>query len=264
MKAIWKGALNFGLVTIDLELFTAIEDHAVKFKLLHDVCETPIHNLHWCDHCNKAVEWEHIVKGLPLSKNKFVVLTKEKLKSLKALKSDVIHLETFVDKENVEPILFDTHYYALPHKEHDRAYGLFVAALEKASKVAVGKIIFKEREHVCILQPYHDRLLLSTLHFGYEIRPLPAVKTVMKFDSQELELAQYLIDKLSHKKIKMENFKDTFVEKLKRVLSARGKKALLPKTESVPRKHPPKIALADLLKKSVMQSKSVKKASSRK
>lgn len=255
MKALWKGSLNFGLVTIDLELVTAVQEHALAFKLLHDVCETPIHNQHWCDHCNKAVAWEHIVKGFPLSKTKFVVLTKEKLKTLKALKSDTLVLETFVDKEKIEPIWLNNHYYALPRKENDRAYGLFVAALEKANKVAVSTIIFKEREHMCVIQPYHNRLLLSTLHYPYEIRPLPQEKSVLKFDSQELELANYLIEKLSHKKVNLEKFKDTFVEKLKKVLSAKGKKALLPKPTKEPRKHPPKIALADLLKQSVGEKK---------
>lgn len=215
MKTIWKGALNFGLVTINIELFDAIQEHAVSFKLLHDACHTPIHNLRWCNHCNKAVPWNHVVKGLPLTKEKFFVMTKEALKTLKPLKNDTLVLQTFIPEANFDPIWSDQHYYVLPQKENDRAYALFVTVLTTSKKIAIGTIIFKDKEHICAIRPYQDRLLMTTLHYAYEIRPLPTHKTTLRFTTKELELAQYLVAKLSKKKIALENFKDTFIEKLK-------------------------------------------------
>ena len=253
MRAFWKGSLNFGLVTIDVQVFTAIKEHVISFKLLHDKCHTPIHNLHWCEHDNEAVSWEHIVKGLPLGNNKFFVITKEALRKLKPLRTDTIVIKTFLDADALEPIWFDQHYYALPAKESDPAYALFVAALEKSKKIGIGTVVFKEKEHPCGFQPYHKRLLLSTLHYAYEIRPLELPKKVPAFDAQELKLAQYLIDKLSHKKVKLEDFKDTFIEKLKKALKAKPKKEIA--TKKVVHKKVAHKPLLEILKKSIAQKK---------
>lgn len=219
MKTLWKGSLNFGLVTIAIDIYAAIQEHAISFKLLHDECHTPIHNLRWCDHCDKEVSWEHVVKGLPLPDNKFFVITKEALAKLKPLKTDIIALTTFIDEESFDPIWSDEHYYVLPHNKDDRAYALFVQALEHSKKIAIGTIIFKEKEHICALRPYHNRLLMSTLHYAYEIRPLPPAKKTIRFTTQELQLAEYLIKKLSKKTCSLETFKDTFIEKLKKAIT---------------------------------------------
>lgn len=259
MKAFWKGSLNFGLITLDIELFTAINVHGLAFKLLHDVCHKQIHNVHWCDHCNQAVTWDHIVKGLPLNNEKFFILTNEALSNLKSLKSDVITIETFIPADALEPIWLESHYFALPRKQGDRAYALFVAALEDSKKIALGKVIFRQREHVCALQPYGDCLLLSTLHFSHEIRPLPPQTTTIKFTSEELELAQYLIEKMSFAKIRPETFKDTFVENLKKALKSRSKKSI-PMTNAKKKTGTKKQSLTDLLKQSVSTLKTKKSA----
>jgi DNA end-binding protein Ku len=250
MKAMWKGSLNFGLVTIDLELFTAIKEHAISFKLLHEKCHTPIRNLHWCEKDNEEVPWSDIVKGLPVGKNKFFVMTKEAIEKLKPLKSDTIAIEAFFSQDVLDPIWYDQHYYVLPQKDSDPAFGLFVAALERSKKAAFGKVIFREKEHLCLLQPYHKRLLLSTLHYAYQVRPLVVPKKEMKFDSEELELAEYLIEKLSRKNFEPEKYKDTFVERLKKVIKAGPKKIASTKEKSI-KKQESKKTLREILQKSL-------------
>ncbi len=251
MKAIWRGSLNFGLVTIDIELVSAIKEHAVSFKLLHDKCHTQIHNMRWCNHCNKEVTWDHVVKGLPNSKNKFFIITKEALKQLKPLKSDTIVIDTFIDADKLQPLWFDAHYYGLARKEKDRAFSLFVTALAHSGKVAIGKVIMKEKEHVCAIQPYQDQLLVTTLHYPYEIRPLPKKKAEAHFDKEELKLAEYLIAKMSHKKISPSLFKDTFIEKLKKALTSKKLgRAAIPE-----QKLPKAMTLLDILQKSVKTTK---------
>lgn len=249
MKAIWRGTLTFGLVNIDIELLSAIKEHVVSFNLLHDTCRKQIHNLRWCDHCDKEVTWDHVVKGLKVSKNKFIVLTKEALKKLKPLRTDTINIETFIDADKLQPLWFDAHYYALERKDSDRAYALFVAALEKSNKIGIGRLVMKEKEHVCAIQTYQHQLLITTLHYPHEIRPLPKKQRAQRFDHDELQLANYLIEKMSHKKISPALFRDTFVEKLKKILTSKSKTAAL-KVVPLPKPHK-EITLRESLEKSL-------------
>jgi DNA end-binding protein Ku len=256
MKAIWKGSINFGLVTIKIELFSAVQEHVVSFKLLHDACHTPIHNVRWCATCEQEVAWENVVKGLPTKKGDYFIITQKTLESLKSKGTDTIHVETFIASHQLEFVWLEQHYYALPYKKNDRAYELFVAALEKSKKMGLGRFIMREKEHVCVILPYHNALLLSTLHFPYQIRPLPE-QAPKKIDKKELELAQYLIETLSAKKISADLLKDTFIEQLKKEIVKKTKKTV----KAVPRqsKHK-KLSLLQSLEESV---KSHKKTSSR-
>lgn len=250
MKTIWKGSLNFGLVTISIELYSAIQEHVVSFKLLHDTCKTPIHNLHWCPHCKKALTWDHIVKGLPLDKNKFFIITKQALRELKPFKSSTIALTTFIDESELDPLWTNQHYYALPQKTDDRAYALFVTALETEKKIALGTIIMKDKEHICVFRPYHNRLLMTTLHYAYELRPLPPAQKSIRFTFEELEVAHYLIKKLSKKTLSLEQFKDTFIEQLKKAVTQKlkpGKKITVKKIKPSEKKE----TLLETLQKSV-------------
>ncbi|MES1224323.1 MAG: Ku protein, partial [Bacteroidota bacterium] len=114
MKAIWKGSISFGLVSIPVHLYSAISSQSLGFKLLHGKCHTAINYLRWCPKCKIDVKWEDIVKGMPVKDGGYIVLTKEKLEELKPEKSDLIEIAEFVALDQLSPIFQDDHYYLLP------------------------------------------------------------------------------------------------------------------------------------------------------
>ncbi len=222
-KILWRGSISFGLITIPIELFTAVKEHAISFKILHKVCKTPIRNKRWCDHCDKEVAWDDTVRGLQLEKGKFLIITAETLQKMRPEKSDLLEIVEFVPKEAIPTIYYDQHYYVCPpaHGNH-KAFSLFVAALQQMEVVGIAKFIFREKEHMCTLEPYEDILLLTTLNYAYEIQQVPRVG-VEKYQAAELTLANQLITKRRAKKFDISDYKDTFAQKLKQHVSKAGK-----------------------------------------
>lgn len=226
MRAIWKGTISFGLVNIPIEVYSAIQEHSLGFKLLHKKCHTPINYQRWCSHCNQVVEWADIVKGLKVDGDTYFIVTQESLKKLKPEKTDSIEIIEFVDALAIDPIYYDQHYYVAPAKASDKAYFLFTAALAHLNKVAVGRFVFKDKEYIGAIQPYMNGLLLTTLNYEYEIRPLAKLEELSPpahMEARELKLAEQLITKLSKKKFDMSRFKDTFAEKLKEQIKRAAK-----------------------------------------
>lgn len=240
MKSIWKGSISFGLVTIPVRLYSAIQEHVLGFKLLHAKCHTPISYKRWCDHCKKEIPWNDVVKGLKQEDGSYFILTQEKLKELKPEKTDQLSIVEFVKADQIEPIYLEQHYYLGPEKEGQTAFYLFKKALEQSRKVAIGKFVMRDKEYLCVINPFQETLLLTTLNYAYEIRSLaevPHLKTPKSLPMSELKLATQLIDQLTVKTFKLEQFKDTFAQQLKEAIKkskkqkprAKVKEKFLPK-----------------------------------
>lgn len=225
MKTIWKGSITFGLVNIPIQLYSATESHALGFTLLHATCHTPLNYHRWCPHCDKEVSWDDTVKGIETSKG-MVIVTKEILKELHPEKTETISIVEFVNTDAVPPIYLSQHYYVAPLKKKDTAFALFMKALAKLKKVAIGRFVMRDKEYTCMLQPYEEYLLLTTLHYTYEIRNIANLEVSSKVavTTAELQLAQELIEKLSVKKFDMSKFKDTFAQNLKKLIEKPPKK----------------------------------------
>jgi DNA end-binding protein Ku len=218
VKSIWKGNISFGLVTIPVRLYSAVQEHVLGFKLLHEKCHTPIAYKRWCDHCKKEVGWTDVVKGLKQEDGSYVILTQEKIKELKPEKTDQLAIIEFVNADQIEPIYLEHHFYLGPEKQSQNAFYLFKKALEQSGKAAIGKFVMRDKEYVCVINPYEQTLLLTTLNYAYEIRSLaevPNLKAIKSLSASELKLAKQLIDQLTVKTFKLEQFKDTFAQQLK-------------------------------------------------
>ena len=172
MKSIWKGSISFGLVTIPVRLYSAVQEHVLGFKMLHNKCHTPITMKRWCDHCKKEVAWDDIVKGLKLEDGSYFILTQEKLKELKPTTTDAISIVEFVDASQIQAIYLEHHYYLGPEKSGENAFFLFKKALEDSGKVAIGTFVMRDKEYACVINPYSKTLLLTTLNYAYEIRDI--------------------------------------------------------------------------------------------
>lgn len=260
MKPIWSGSISFGLVSIPIKLYSAVEQHSLGFKLLCSACHKPINYKRECA-CDQNVAWKDVEKGIEYERGKYFILTKEHIEQLKPVKTQNIVITEFVDAVTISPIYYDKHYYALPAKADERAYFLFNKILGNSNKVAVGTLILREKEYPVAIQAHENNsLLLSTLNYAYEIRPVtdvPELKKVPTIQVKELKLAEQLIKMLYKKKFNIAHFKDTFAQNLKALLKKSAGK--LPKTQTVKKAgvkskaNKPASTLMDILQASIIK-----------
>lgn len=236
-KTIWKGSISLGLLNIPVELFTAVRAHAIGFKLLHAKCHTPIRNKRWCDTCNREVAWDETIKALPLEnkngKESYFLITPEALKKLRPEKTDVIEIIEFLDRDTIPTVYYDHHYYAGPSgKASEKAFVLFVAALEKVKKIALGRFVMRDKEYVVAIEPYKKILLITTLNYSYEVIDINSIDVLkqekghleaVKSTGQEMEVAQKLISLQTAKKFDISEYRDSFLEKLKEKIREEAK-----------------------------------------
>src|SRR5579872_3949064 len=258
MKAIWEGSLSFGLVAIPIRLYPAAQEHTLGFKMLCGTCKNPIHLIRWCPHCKKEVAWDNVLKGVEVAKGKYVALTKEMFKKLKPTKTNSIAILSFVQKEIVDPVYFNSHYYAAPATSH-RAYALLQHALGTTGRVAIGNFVMRDREHMCMIESYHTGLLLTTLYYEYEVRPAENIPAFQKkeptISSNELKLAKQLIDQLTQKTLDMSQFKETFAQEIKKLIKqkAKGKVIRAERLPHVRKTKEKEKTVADMLKASLAE-----------
>lgn len=251
MKSVWDGSIAFGLVNIPVSLYTAKEPVAISFRMLHDKCNTHLHYRRFCEKCGKEVKWQNVVKGFELAKDKYYVLTPEKLEKLKPEKSAFIEILAFIDSKIIDPLLFEHYYYVAPQKPKEKAYFLLKDVLAETAKAAIGRIILREKEYICLIESYKTGMLLVTLSYAYELRDINKIEKLgqaPKISKEEMGLARELITRLSKKEFDISKFKDQFAEKLKAMIlkEIKGEKIIVSKAEK-----PKKATLMQALKASI-------------
>lgn len=242
MKTIWKGSISFGLVNIPIQLYSATKSQSISFKLLHEECLTPVKNKRWCSTCDKEVRWDETVKGYELPDGTYFVIEQEELNQLKSSTTDTIDIFEFIDRDKIDSIYLDNHYYVMPNKKTDKAFFLFIAALKKLKKVAIGKFVMRDKEYIAMIEPYKNGILLNTLNYQYEIRDFKALedlKAPKEISKPELDLAMELIKRLSKDKLDISKYKDNFAIKLKERIEKVAKGIKIPEVqETQPTKEP--------------------------
>jgi DNA end-binding protein Ku len=234
MKAIWNGTISFGLVSIPIKLYAAIEHHQIGFKMLCKKCQTPVHYKKFCEGCNKELGMSDIVKALEVTKGEYITFTQDELDKLRPEKTDMISIKEFIDSKEIDPIYYNKFYYCAPQKAKERAYYLIKEVLEASNKVAIGRFVMREKEYVCAISSYQKGLLLSTLSYKYEVRDINDIKELKEkpeMNKEEINLAIKLVNQLYAEEFDISDFKDTFAEQLKAMLekpelksAAKGKK----------------------------------------
>ena len=229
-RAIWKGALSFGLVNIPVEVHTAVRENRPRFRMLHAKDKSPISFERVCQKEGEPVAWEEIVKGFEFEKGRFVVLTKEDFAAAALEKTKRIDVLDFVEAEAIDDRFFDKPYYLTPGAGGDEAYALLREAIRDSGRIGVAKFILRDTQHLAAIEAIGDALVVSTLRFADELVDteslrFPTAKAVRK---QDRALAKTLIDNLSAE-WDPKKYKDDYSENLMRVIRARmkGKEARL-------------------------------------
>src|SRR5436190_1691521 len=194
-RSIWRGAISFGMVTIPVRLFSAAQPKDISFHLLHREDHARIRNRRWCPVDDREVPAEEIVRGYEVTKGEYVTLEDEDFDRLPVPSKHTIDITTFVEAEDIPPTYYERAYYLEPEELGIKSYRLLMKALEKRALVAIGKIAFRQREHLCALRPAEGALLCETLFYADEVQEEPKVPEA-KVSDKELDMAFSLIDLL--------------------------------------------------------------------
>lgn len=246
-RAIWKGSISFGLVTIPVELHTAVRDHRPKFRMLHARDKSPVRYERICQREGKPVAWDDLVKGFEYEKGHFVVLTKEDLKAAALNKDKAIEIMDFVKADEIDDRYFETPYYLTPQKSGQHAYALLRDALRDSTRIGIAKVIIREAQNLAAVEVIEDAIVLTILRYADELvdtAPLefPASDKVRK---AELDMAKMLIENLAAE-WDPSKYTDEYRDNLMKLIRARmkGERPRLPEAEE-----PPEGKVVDLMER---------------
>jgi DNA end-binding protein Ku len=237
MRAIWSGALSFGLINIPVKVYSASEERALKFRLLDKHGHCPISYAKVCRDTNKEVKYEDIVKGYEYQKGDYVVLSDEDFKKAAPEKTKAIDIVSFSEESEIPEKMANKPYYIEPDPKAEKAYVLLREALKRSKKVGIAKFVFRDKEHIGMVKPEGKALMLIQLRYQDELRTSDDlhIPDDAKFTKKELDVAIMLIGQLEEH-FKASDYKDTYTQELKKVIEkkAKGKPIKVSKGEPVP------------------------------
>ncbi|HEY6810033.1 MAG TPA: Ku protein [Propionibacteriaceae bacterium] len=221
MRALWKGAITFGLVNVPIKLYPATEDHDISLHQVHDADGGRIRYQRRCEICGKVVEYANIDKAYAEGKTT-IVLTDEDLKSLPEERSHEIEVVEFVPSDQIDEIRFDRSYFLEPEKPATKAYALLRRALEETDRTAIVQFSLRQKTRLGALRSRGKVLMLQSLLWDDEVREadLPNVKDDVKVSPQELKMASSLIDNMSAD-FAPEKFSDEYQDQLRQLIAAK-------------------------------------------
>ena len=221
MRALWKGAITFGLVNVPIKLYPATEDHDISLHQVHDADGGRIRYQRRCEVCGKVVEYAHIDKAYAEGKTT-VVLTDEDLKSLPEERSREIEVVEFVPSEQVDEIRFDRSYFLEPEKQAAKAYALLRRALEETDRTAIVQFSLRQKTRLGALRSRGKVLMLQSLLWDDEVREadFPNLKDDVRVSPQELKMASSLIDNMSAD-FTPDKFSDEYQDQLRQLIAAK-------------------------------------------
>ncbi len=267
-RAIWSGAISFGLVNIPVKLFSAVSRKTVRFHQLDGEDNQRIQQKRVNPRTGEEVPYENLVKGYEIGPERYVVITPEDLDGISPEKTRTIDIEDFVDLDEIDPIFYDHPYYLVPDKGAEKAYRLLLDAMDAANKVAIARVVIRSKENLVAIRPRGDVLTMETLLFGDEvIEPdqldgVPEAADQKKTSKRELDMAQQLIDSLSAE-FDPDKYRDEYRDRVLDMIErkSQGEDVVVEVPAEEPKKVPDLMAALEAsIAQSKQQSKPKKKA----
>jgi DNA end-binding protein Ku len=201
-RAIWTGAISFGLVNVPVKLYSATSPKTVRFHQISAKTGARIRQKRVDPSTGDEVPFEEIVKGYEISPDRYVLIDPDELDALDPKATKTVDIEDFVDLEQIDPIYYDHSYYLAPNTGGEKAYRLLLDAMRESEKVGIGRVVIRSKQQLCALRPTGDVLTLSTMLFGDEVLPPDRLDELdgvgeAEASDRELKMAQQLIDSLS-------------------------------------------------------------------
>jgi DNA end-binding protein Ku len=221
MRAIWTGAITFGLVNVPVKVYSATEDHDVALHQVHDADGGRIRYKRVCEIDGKTIPYEHIAKAYD-DGERTVILTPEDLESLPAERSREIDVVEFVPNDQLDPIMFDRSYYLEPDSKSLKAYALLRKTLEDEDRTAIVNFALRQKTRLGALRVRGNVLVLQTMLWHDEIRAaeFPSLETAPRITERELSLSSALMESFAGD-FEPEKFSDEYQEELRRLIDAK-------------------------------------------
>lgn len=223
MRSIWNGTIAFGLVNIPIKLYSAIDNSTLDLDMLDSRDHARIRFLRVNEKTKKEVPYEKIVKGF-LLKDDYIILEDQDFEDASPEKTKTIDIQTFVKVAEINPMLFETSYYAEASKQGQKAYALLLNALKKTKMAGVGQFVLRQKENLCIIHPQDNVIVISRIRFAQEIKDTSDINTPddVNIPKKELDVALALIKQYTAD-FNIDKYKDTYTAELLKIIKAKAK-----------------------------------------
>jgi DNA end-binding protein Ku len=243
-RAIWSGAISFGLVNIPVKLYSAVSKKTVRFHQIDAESGGRVRQKR-VGPDGEEIPYEQIVKGYEIGPDRYVTISPEELEALEPQKTRTIDIEDFVDLEQIDPIYYDHPYYLAPDTGAAKAYKLLVDAMEDSGKVAVARVVLRSKEHLVAIRPRDGALAMETMLFSDEVIPAESLEELAAGDGdvqtsdRELAMANQLIESLASD-FEPEKYRDEYRERVLDLIErkAQGETIVIEEPEAEPEKVP--------------------------
>lgn len=233
MRAIWSGSIGFGLVNIPVKIYSAVQDSGLDLDMLDRDTGNHIKFKRVDEKSGKEVPWEQIVKGYNYH-NQYVILDDEDFEAASPKKTKLIEIESFVDAADIDGVYLETPYFIEPGAGGEKAYHLLLNALEKSGKAGLSRFVMRMQEHLAIIRPRENYLMLQQLRFEEELRSPDDLNigADVRISSREIGVAMELIKQYSAP-FSISQFKDEYKSELLKIIKAKagGKKVVAKRME---------------------------------
>lgn len=243
VRAMWSGSLSFGLVNIPVRLYKAADERGLSFEYLHEKDLSPVRYAKICRAEEREITQDEIVKGFEYEKGRFVVMNDEDFEKADVRRSSSIEIQGFASKEEIDSVYFEKPYYLEPQSGAEKAYAILREALKRSDRVGLAKYAIRNREHLALIKPEGDVLLLDQMRFASQIRDVSGLNLPSaEVPGEEIELAMALIDRLTGP-FSPESYRDTYSERLMEVIDEKAKGKVI----SIRGERPEPTEVADLM-----------------
>lgn len=223
MRSIWKGSIGFGLVNIPVKLYSAVQSSSIDLDMLDGRDHARIRFQRVNENTKKEVPYDKIVRAYKMDDD-YVVVEEADFEAAMPEKTKLIEIESFVEMNEVNPMYYETSYYAEPEQKNSKAYNLLVKALEKSKKAGLARFVLRSTENLCIIHPENGVLVVTRIRFAQDIRAtdelnIPQSKDLSK---KEMDMGLALINQYSEK-FDVKKFKNDYVDELLKIIHAKAK-----------------------------------------
>lgn len=221
-RPIWSGAINFGLVTIPVELYSATEDHTISFRQFERGTSDRIRYKRINERTGKEVPFSDIVKGADLGGGEYVIIEPDELEAIAPGRSRTIDISSFVELDEIDPIYYQKTYWLSPSKEeYGKSYSLLLQAMEKTNRAGIASFVMRGKEYLTAVRAGDGLLVLNTLHFPEDIRdPAKELKSLPEISTargKEIEMAVSLIESMTDE-WRPEDYHDTYTKQVEKLI----------------------------------------------
>jgi DNA end-binding protein Ku len=239
-RPLWKGAISFGMVSIPIKIYTATEEKDVRFNMLHGADNSRVKQKLFCAEEDIEIDRQtDVVKGYEVTPGNYVIMEDEDFQKVNVESTHTIDIKSFVNLEEIDPILYQKTYYLEPEEIGQKPFALLMAALKETSRVAIAKVTFRQKEQLCSLRLYGNTIALETMFYADEVRSpdeLAVPGEDIDVTDRDLKMAHSLVEMLSEDDFDLAQYKDEYREGLLEIINKKAEGQIIETPTAAPAK----------------------------